>query len=262
MMKNLVWEMRRLGKVPLARKFAKRFFSSVFQHGKTYTIRSGPLKGVRWFVHKDHQFWMPLGQYETQTANWIQSQLEPGMCFYDIGGNAGYFSLLGSREVGASGTVQVFEPVPVNVEVINHQIENNSITNIKLHNLALSDTDGHTTFAVESNNANSHLANVEIVHATSAPSSLVEVRTATIDSLIQSSLPKPDIIKIDVEGAEVLVLEGAKATLRKYKPNLLVSTHSAILCSEVKTLLSEIGYHVSTLQGFEHELIATPNSAD
>jgi len=258
-MTNLVWEMRRLGRIPIARKMAKKMFAAVFQHGKTYTIRSGPLKGKRWHMHRDHQFWMPLGQYESQTAGWIQSQLKPGSCFYDIGANAGYFTILGSDAVGVDGVVQAFEPVPVNIDVLHRQISENNLSNVELHDLALSNEVGSIDFAVESNNANSHIADVSITHAVSNPSSIVTVQTATMDSLVEDGLRKPDTIKIDVEGAEVLVLQGAIETLKSARPTLLISTHSAQLYTDVTELLKELNYSVSSLPGFEHEVIAIPN---
>lgn len=257
-MTNLVWEMRRLGRIPVARKMAKKMFASIFQHGKTYTIRSGPLKGKRWHMHRDHQFWMPLGQYESQTAGWVQSQLRPDSCFYDIGANAGYFTILGSAAVGPAGVVQAFEPVPVNVEVLRRQISENSLSNVTLHDLALSNENGTIDFAVEGNNANSHIADVKITHAVSKPSSIVAVQTATMDSLVANGLREPDTIKIDVEGAEMLVLQGAEETLKSSRPTLLISTHSAQLYKDVVVFLRGLDYSVSSLPGFEHEVIALP----
>ena len=66
---------------------------------------------------------------------------------------------------------------------------------------------------------------------------------------------QPDVIKIDVEGAEVLVLHGIEGLLMKWRPRMIISTHSDELNRQCRDFLGLRGFQVSSLDGFDHELI-------
>jgi FkbM family methyltransferase len=201
---------------------------------------------------------MPLGLYEAETASWLSQQVKPGTIFFDVGANAGYFTLLGSRCVGPSGKVFAFEPVPDNVEVLERQLRINDFHNAEVCPLALTNRGGTVEFVLEGNNANSHLSEVEITHGISAPRDSFEVQAATMDQWIRTNSTAPDVVKVDVEGAEMHVLEGARETLASVRPLWLISTHSSSLCDEVRRTLENADYQVEPLAGFSHELIGRP----
>lgn len=68
----MVWKLRGLGRVRILRYGAYRVFRSVFPPGRVCRILGGPLRGYKWFVAEGHQFWMPLGVYEQETARWLR----------------------------------------------------------------------------------------------------------------------------------------------------------------------------------------------
>ena len=255
-----LWKMRRLGRWAPARRMAYALVDTVYRSGRVYPIPFGPLKGLRWRYERGQQFWMPLGLYEQETSRWISSVLRGGATFFDVGANAGYFTLLGARRVGTGGTVVAFEPVPELREYIEDLLRLNGLpARVEVRGEALGDRSGTTQFVVEAQGANSHLGDVVIEHASSRPVRRIEVAVRTLDELLaEGRLPPPDVMKVDVEGGEVLLLQGARRLLREVRPQLLVSTHGEGLREQCTALLREAGYRVDPLPGYEHELVGTP----
>jgi FkbM family methyltransferase len=253
-----IWKLRYLGKVSFLRRSVKFIFSLWYKNERKVKIKRGPLKGCYWICHKQHQFWMPLGVYETETANWLKFHMKEDTVFFDLGANAGYFTLLGGRQVG-SGSVIAFEPVPSNVSVIEANIRANNLTNCVVEGVAISDFGGEAQFSLERNNANSHLSELQVSHMRSSCAEKIDVKTMTLDAFVSQAHVKPDLIKIDVEGAEMKVLRGAEGILREYKPTCLISTHSSDLFHACLNFMLALDYKVECLNNFEHELCCYPN---
>ena len=252
-----LWSLRSLGKVRLLHALATFAFSMRYRHGEIYAIRRGPLAGCRWRHHRSYQFWIPMGLYEPPTARWIQDALSPGAILFDIGANAGYFALVGSRRVGAQGLVVAFEPVAENADAIRAQLALNHLTNVEVVSAAASDVNGKAEFVLERRNTNSHLREVAITHAASHPERIDIVKTITLDEYVSKTGYRPSVIKIDVEGAEHKVLSGARQTLVQNHPSCVISTHSTELRNQCTKLLEYCGYRISTLPRSEHGIVAT-----
>jgi hypothetical protein len=93
-----------------------------YREGETLTIAGGHLKGAKWHrFMRSHNDEYVAGNYESEIQDAITDYLKPGMTFLDVGANAGFFSLLGSRAVGASGKVVAFEPHPVTAAQLSSQ---------------------------------------------------------------------------------------------------------------------------------------------
>ncbi len=133
------------------------------------------------------------GTYEPEmTALWM-SLLRPGMVAYDVGAHFGWFSLIASQWVGPSGRVVAFEPFPFNAWILQRHILLNRLSNVLLFPVALSDEDGRRPFAAGSSTGTGHLVVASPLH----------VPSFRLDTLLShSALPPPQIVKIDVEGAE------------------------------------------------------------
>lgn len=256
----MFWKLRWLGRSTSLRKLAYFVYQTAWV-GRTVTISRGPLKGMKWAYERGQQFWLPLGLYEQETAFWLADNINDGDVFFDIGANWGYFSLAGSRMVGSNGLVISIEPIPNNQDYISRQILTNGLSNIKLQKVALSDTDGSAKFAIEAQNANSHLSSIDIEHAGSRMIEEVKVQTMTLDTLIQQIGSHPDLIKCDVEGAEKLVLDGAKGLIKAASAKWIISTHSDELKTEITQIFLSNGYDVTELGGFEHEILCYPPKA-
>jgi FkbM family methyltransferase len=146
-----------------------------------------------------------LGYSEPETAQFLRKFLKPGMVFWDVGAHLGEYSLLAGREVGPSGHVEAFEPQSDTFAYLTTNIDSNRLTNITPHESAIADTAEARHFTVVQEPSLSHLALGE--------STGVPVSTTTLDRVIRASKRTPHMVKVDVEGAEMLVLQGAKNLL-------------------------------------------------
>jgi FkbM family methyltransferase len=152
-----------------------------------------------------------LGYSEPDTARFLMSFLRAGMVFWDVGAHIGEFSLLASRQVGAKGRVDAFEPNPQLSRLICRTIEANRLPNVTVHSHAVADRSGVAEFVIDSEPSISHMrAPKEETPATST----IAVSTLPLDDFHLQCGYSPHLVKIDVEGAEMMVLQGAQSLLR------------------------------------------------
>ena len=169
---------------------------------------------------------------------------------FDIGAHTGMYSIPFAKAVGPLGKVYAFEPEADGYNAIIRNAELNSLTNLVAINIAITDRDGPIDFFVRPDN-DTH----SIFEETAAPSPLgiqqkVSVKASSVDSLLQPRIiPKPDFVKIDVEGAELRVLDGMEKTAAGIR-HVLVEVHQEILRStghedptrEVEAKLRSLGF--------------------
>lgn len=256
---NFVWErLRMLNRIPGAHALYKTVSNLIYRDGKLVTLRRGPAAGYRWRHYRCYQPWMAMGLYEPHVAKLIHDQLKDGDVFYDIGANAGYFTLVAARVVGATGKVVAFDPNPVNVKTIREQVALNGLDQVcAVEPLAISDQCGTFSFVLTAVNANAHLESVDALHVKEFGEA-IKVTAVTLDQYAANN-PKPSLIKMDIEGAEVAALNGARDLLGRYDaPVFLVSTHSDELEDGVKSILGQNGYVFQNLEGFEQMVYALP----
>jgi len=199
-----------------------------------------------------------FGVYEQKKTEAVQAFLKPGGTFVDVGGNKGDFALLAAKIAGENGRVICIEPEPTNATWIRRNIELNGYKNITVCDLALSDHDGEAVL---------HLGTKSGFHTllSGAPQrdvgSLV-VKIRKLDSLLQElGNRNVNVLKIDVEGAELQVLKGALETLRANpKIVLLIDIHPSLGVnpSEVFAFLNSLGLSVYKMQA-PYQLLATPH---
>jgi len=162
-----------------------------------------------------------LGVYEYWKTHLFINLIKPGMIAVDVGANKGYFSLLFAKLMGDKGKVLSFEPDPNNCFWIEKSINANKYTSIKLYQIALSNKDGEATFYP---GKKSGWGSLFFSKNASAPDkNPLRVKTLRLDSILkEEGLENIDIIKIDVEGSDLLVLKGAENFLKKSKNVKLV----------------------------------------
>jgi FkbM family methyltransferase len=149
--------------------------------------------------------------------------LHPGMTCYDIGANVGFTAILARRCVESSGRVICFEPLPENAAQIQVNADLNGFSQIQIQQVALGEMDGEAEFRVSHAPTWGRLANAG---ATPAESGITRVPVRRLDSLVaEKSLPDPQFIKMDVEGAEAGVLMGARMLLERAKPVMVIELH-------------------------------------
>jgi FkbM family methyltransferase len=154
------------------------------------------------------------GTYEPHKVTAIQAYARPGMTFADAGANKGDFTLIAAREVGPTGGVLAFEPSPQNCRWIGRSIDANGYRNVRLHEVALSDSDGEAVLHLGARSGWHSLRPSE-----RATGETVSVTTRSLDSVLgELGDVALDMLKVDVEGAELEVLRGATEALGGRQP--------------------------------------------
>jgi FkbM family methyltransferase len=183
-----------------------------------------------------------LGNYEIAVQTTLAKILRPNMVFYDVGANAGFFSLLGAILVGPNGKVIAFEPHPNTAKLLKKQLRINEIEHVDVVCAAVSDKVGTAKLSDESASVMNSLIGAHKAKR------VIEVKTTTIDE--ESKVRNfPDVLKIDVEGAEIDVLRGAEHSIRMRKPILLVEIHSHKIAIQYDQIMAEFGYETHDLEG-------------
>lgn len=192
------------------------------------------------------------GCHDRQNVDILSSLLIAGAVFLDIGANIGQYTLIGSRIVGEEGEVHCFEPDPETFRCLVDNIEMNGLKNVSASQVALSNEEGARTFYLswpQYMGGNSFRSSSS---PESWPGRVCEVKCYTLDSYVRKrSVRHIDVIKIDVEGAEVEVLKGAETILRaENKPAILFESNGPALKrlghspAELTQLLIDWGYEV------------------
>ena len=180
-----------------------------------------------------------LGLYELRKTAEIEARLGPGGVFVDVGCSEGDFALIAARIVGPGGRVVAFEPDPGNVGVIRDNVALNGFAWVEVHPIALSDRDGEAElFRSSVSGWHSLLPGLE-----HRDRDVITVPVARLDSF---ALDRLDMIKIDVEGAEVAVLEGARDSIARHRPVILLDTHPSLGAdvARLQALADTLGYDV------------------
>lgn len=208
-----------------------------------FPVLSGPLRGTRWVVNSGRiAYW--LGIYESHFQRLLGKELDSRSVFFDIGANAGFYSLLAARR---SASVFAFEPFPANAAFVRRHAALNHFQ-ISVQELALSNYDGVANFA--GCGATGRIA-----------SQGIPVKVATLDSLIANGLPSPSHVKMDIEGTEFEALQGAQHCIQKHRPKIFLAVHSLKLHQNCAALLSGWGYSIdvcSQLEDGRADLVASP----
>lgn len=175
------------------------------------------------------------------------SLLRPGAVVYDVGANIGWYSLLAARAVGPTGKVVAFEPSVRNAAVVQANAATNKLVNVTTIAAAVTDEDGWATFLDKgslegrlSKNDTEAQARRRERHKQQPLASFV-VPVLSLDSWIaRADVERPNVVKIDVEGAEVGVIRGMTETLRSAGPTLIIELHGTQ--TEVADALDAVGY--------------------
>ncbi len=196
---------------------------------------------------------------EPATTRFIRQALRPGDVFVDIGANVGYFTLLAGSRVKPGGRVLAVEPNPVVADLLEISLRQNQLTDIvTLVQQAVSNTSGQRLQLYLSNDQqNSGLSSLTpwVGHLESgalSASNVLDVETTTLVELVRiHRLSRLDVIKIDVEGAEEKVWEGAEEVIRQYRPRYIICESS--LDGPVSQRARQLGYSVEMLEPVAQE---------
>jgi FkbM family methyltransferase len=186
-------------------------------------VRSGPGQGL--WLHLNPRtgktYFEGGGEPEVQAA--LQKYLHPGMIFYDIGANIGFFSLLAARLVGKEGRVVAFEADPDIAARLREHTARNEFGWITVEEKAVW-SEPRTVFFARTDPATSPDRGLGHVVAASG-SDTIQVSAESLDDYSWTQ-PLPDFLKCDVEGAEVEVFRGASRLLKEKRPGIICEMHS------------------------------------
>jgi FkbM family methyltransferase len=204
-------------------------------------------------IGKNRSYWLrdPVEQ-ESFVLGALRGLVRPGDVVFDAGANIGLHVRFFVQIFRASNVV-AFEPMSQNLAVLRKNIRlGHCEKHVQLVPVALADFDGEDAFQIDDVSTAGGSLNV-ITHGEPCQprkqygfGPLTEtVTVARIDALVnRGQVPVPALIKVDVEGAEALLLRGAIETLVKYAPNLVIELHGPEVAQAVVKLLLEVGYHV------------------
>jgi FkbM family methyltransferase len=216
-------------------------------------ILQGPLRGKKWIAGSStHGCW--IGSFEHEKQMVFRRVVSRGNVVCDLGANVGFYSLLASVLVGDAGHVYSFEPLPANAAILHRHLEMNRIFNCTVLQAAVTADDGVARFDPSSSGDLAHLSETgaEIVS------------TVALDSLLATGkIRAPQVMKIDVEGAELHVLRGATRLIEAHRPVILLATHGAEVHRGCLNFLRDRAYALESLTADQvensSEILARPD---
>lgn len=245
---NLVpWSLRsHIKRIPVVKQIQQAIVNRLLNNAEfDHTINAGPAKGLKYpiVLPQDKLLW--TGTWESEFAEILAEKIKPGDVCFDIGSHRGFIA--GIMAMSGAKEVHCFEPNPENVGQIKKVVSLNPDHKFQIHECAVSDENGNATFTVMSESSMGQLNNSTFEGGADSMHSF-DVTTKRLDSLIsESKIAGPSLVKIDVEGAEVAVLNGAVETIEKHHPVLCIEFHT-------KDLLRAIIEYVEQ-RDYKHELI-------
>jgi FkbM family methyltransferase len=218
-----------------------------------FPIWSGALRGQRWLLLSGGKVVRVLsGTYEPAQTALFERYATAGSTVIDVGAHVGYYTLLASVLVGSTGRVIAFEPNPANANFLRRHVGINHRHNVQVEGAAVSDKNGSARFEFGRGSGTGRLSQT----------GTQIVNTVRLDDYCSDNGITPGIVKIDVEGAELSVLQGAEQVIRSARPVLFVSTHGQVAHSGTIHFLTQRGYRLQPIgaDALESctEVLATP----
>lgn len=221
-------------------KRKKKYIKTIVQG-----IPAGPFYNIetRWFTEWTTYFY---GSQDKNIHNWIIKNCKKNWVSMDIGMNYGYFTCLLAK---FTHSVHGFEPIDWIFKRAQENIKLNCYKNAYLYNLALSHKLGSVLINLPSLD-DCNWGTSSIVHSSTSNNSIL-IPTQTLDEFIKiQNIKRLDFIKLDVEGAENLVLMGAKESLVRFNPIIIFEKNNESF-SETFQFLFSLGYRFETLNGIQ-----------
>ncbi len=242
-----LWVRRRIKNIPILKQVQGVLVKKYLDNTEfDAPITAGPAKGLQFPVRMPDDKLMYVGTWEMDFSNALSAAVQPGWVCYDIGGYKGYYA--GIMALRKSRKVYVFEPMPDNITRIERLIELNPQLPIELIRAAVSNNEGDAVFRVMEEATMGKLESSTFQQSEFAVKEIA-VQCVTLDSLLsKGKIESPDFIKIDVEGAEEYVLQGAINLLRTKKPMLMIEIHSLEIGKRVHEILKEIYTNIKVFE--------------
>lgn len=161
--------------------------------------------------------------YEEYETRLFKESIGAGAVVVDVGSQIGYYTLMAAEKCGQSGRVYAFEPNERNFTLLQQNVNLNGFRQVTTVNAAVSSTDGTRTLFVDSFNLGKHSLSEENVTSFDALGGKQEVATVSLDQyMTRNNQNTIDVLKLDTEGAEGLIIEGAKDLLSRKEVKIFI----------------------------------------
>ncbi len=238
---------------PLARLIRRSLNQAAPADLTQVQVAGGGLQGIPLVLdmQTEKDYW--LGTYEPELQQAVRDWLPGGAVVYDVGANVGYVSLLLARAAGASGQVFAFEPLPANLERLAANLRLNPWARVTCVAAAAVDRPSPVRFLAHASGAMGKAAGSAGRADQSYPAE-IEVPGLTLDEFTYAGgHPVPQAIKMDIEGGEVLALQGMHRLLVEARPLLLLELHGPESARAAWGTLTAAGYAILRMQpGYPH----------
>lgn len=228
-----------------------RLARQLYPHGAVRTVLRGPLRGFRFVAMPGMAATYALG-LDNLNLPCFAAHVRAGDVIYDVGGNCGQMALFFSRVAGPEGRVYSFEPAPKNAAVFRRNMELNGITNVELTEAAVSSTHEPQVFCFDDSDHTMGTLRGAVVTPEAFRTEL-QVSCLTLDSFLAGGARPPQVVKIDVEGSGLGVVEGAIGLFEKHRPAVYFEIHAqdedAPELRAVRLLRDRWGYKITDLSG-------------
>lgn len=224
-------------------KALRCLLSLVYKEGGTYTIRFGPLRGLKMVYSKSVNYHAILGLWDTETFLILHHLfLKTGLLpedgiVADVGGNIGYYTLWFAKLGVRMGHVFSFEPAPEPLGFLKENLRINDTANVDVIACACGDRIGDVEFFLASHHHRSSL-NAEWA---GADARALCVPMTTLDAFFWGKRA-PNFIKIDIEGGGVFALPGCNRILSENRPFVLIESHSPAEDGAISKVLVDLDY--------------------
>lgn len=236
---------QRLRSVPVLGWVVHRLSHRLWPRGSRTTLRvqSGLCAGLQFELDPRFETKVWRGALEPELQERLRRLVVPGWTVWDVGASIGFFTLGLARLVGPDGLVVAFEPDTGVARRLRRHLAMNSLDNVQVQEVAAWSRAGRLVFGIRPDDRGR-------VHARVGDGS-GEVECVALDDVLPGG-PAPQLVKIDVEGAEVEVLRGAGELLGAHGPVVVCEVHlergrAAWRLAEVLELLAGHGYETETL---------------
>ena len=202
-------------------------------------------------------------KWDESVLQWITEYLKPGDVFFDVGSHQGWLSMAAAGRVGRAGKVVAFEPSPELVKYLRFHKRMNRLVQMEIVSKAVTkDNAPATPFILVGNGDDVMNSLVEIEDVKTGPRgrATITVEAITLDSYSEQSGLVPKMIKIDTEGSEIWVCEGAKRLLAQSRPTLVIATHPEWLpdgqkIEDLFSMLSTYGYRIVASETMQYNRV-------
>jgi len=239
------------------------FISRTLCDRLTYTVRNGPLRGMK---RMGGLGWLPIEHRATSEQLFLNSLDVAGRVVYDIGAFEGLMAMLFAKR-GASQIV-CYEPNSRNRERLCQNIKINGLQNVTIRDVGLGEASGTLSMSWSPDtpggaSVDSAISSGILEHQ-SGRSESISVTTLDEDRVLHN-FPAPRVIKIDIEGFELQALRGARGTIRAFHPDIYLEMHGETMpekqhkVAEIVAFLSAAGY--SKILHIESKTCITPTNS-